>query len=316
MIDIIQFWQYYTFLFPRQSLPYVLLIGLLLSIFLSPEAIDLLNLARQSKVVVFRNSFLLKIFTHYQKTFTYFWICFISALTASLVYVLFKLSTLVSIWLALLLQVLFAWQAFPIKRYSKPILKGRDEFYKEGTMLAFARLRSSLENPLKNLTLQETYKTTIEDLIKQINLYWFLPFLILILGFWPFTFFYLAFIIQYQNFQLENKIFIFLSKISHNVIIMLMRIFLIFIKASREDKEEFKDQFLDFKGFLFFNKNIKEKNLDNEKNKAANDREVKRELESEELNLKHLEFLEFLYLTSMTIIAGLALLIVYLRARI
>lgn len=316
MTNIIQFWQYYSHLFPRQSLPYVLIAGLFLSVFFDSQAISLLNYARHSQKIVFQNSIFLKVFTQYQEGFTYFWICLVSALLASLAYILFQLSTYTSIWLALFLQIFFAWQAFPIKYYAKALLKVKKTFYSEGTMLGLAKLRRSLEIPVKKQTIQETYHQTIEDLITQINLYWFLPFLALLIGFWPLTFFYLAFVIQYQNFQLESKILGGLANISRNLVVLLMKFLLVFHKGDKTEIEDFKTIFLDRKNILFKKKKIKLKKSLKDESKLDSAYDKKQEIEYQELKLGYLEYLEVLHLASMTIIAGTALLIFYIRAKI
>lgn len=322
MTDLIESWQYYDFLFPEQSLPYVLLIGLVLSIFLSSNKTSILNLAYQSNSLLFDNQSLNKAYLNYQSGFVYFWLILISALTASMAYLIFKLGTFISIWLGLLIQILLAWQIFPVKRYLDPLLNSRQTFNEEGTMLGLAQLRKNLDTQPEQNTIIEMYHITLHDYLMQVTLYWFIPFIILYFGFWPFAIFYLSFIIQYQNFNLQNRVIDLILSIFHIVVTGLMRILFLFCQGNPFEKNEFKNLFLSFENILLSNQTFLEKiELDSDSELSNNQEIADREKnimlnKYQRINLNYLNYVEILCLGSMTLIAVFALLIYYLRANL
>lgn len=317
MTNIIEFWQYYDFLYPKQSIPYVLLFGLILSLIINPTKISILNLSHQSKLIFNSNLLFKKIYSRYQVVFAYFWILIISTLSASLIYLILKASSLITIRLSLLLQVFFAWQAFPVKHYTNPILQANRIFQEEGTMIGLSKLRQNLNKPLAENTIIEMYQITLRDYLMQVTLYWFIPFIVLFFGFWPFVFFYLAFIIQYRSFNLNSKILNIILSLPHTIITALMRFIFIFCKGESIEKREFKDLFLSYGKIFLSERQFAEEmvvNPDQQLKSTVNSRKSNKGEKYQEINLRYLSYVETLCLGSMTIIAGSALLIFYLRA--
>ncbi|NLJ70685.1 MAG: hypothetical protein GX328_04395 [Clostridiaceae bacterium] len=332
MNNILDFWRVYNYLFPEQSLPFVLLSGLILSLFVVPDSISILNFARQSKFIIFNNSGLRKIYLAYPSGFTYFWILLISVLIASFSYYLFNLSRIVSIPLALIIQTMFAWQVFPTRRYVKPIMQASDIFKYEGTMAGLATLRSNLYGEIKSAPVWQLFSITLQDYLMQVTLYWLIPLIVLFFGFWPFTFFYLTFVIQYKEFNLQNKIIDQVLCLPHLVTIALMRFLFIFCRGSQTEKNNFKKDYLSFNQIFSSEKYAVQKiDSDREHNSAdpsehdfeqVSDKEdratrLNQDQANEKyraINLRYLKFVETLCLGAMTIIMGFGLLIIYLRA--
>lgn len=333
MNNIPEFWQVFNYLFPEQSLPFVLLTGLILSLIFTSDSISILNFARQSKFIIFDNSVLRKIYLAYPSGLTYFWILTISALVASFSYYLFNLSRLVSIPLALIIQIMFACQAFPTMRYVKPIMQASKVFKDEGTIAGLVVLRSNLHSGIKAAPVWQLYNITLHDYLMQVTIYWLIPLIVLFFGFWPFTFFYLTFVIQYQEFNLYNKIVNQILRLPHIMTLVIMRCLFLFCRGSQIEKSEFKAEYLSFSQIFLFDKHAMQK-IDSERKQNSGDtceqdfdQAYGKENESpwsnqnqitntkyQAINLYHLKLVENLCLGAMTIIMGFGLLIIYLRA--
>lgn len=333
MNNILDFWQVFNYLFPEQSLPFVLFIGLILSIIITSDPPSILNFARQSKFILTNIYGLRKIYTAYPSGLTYFWILITSSLIASFSYLLFNLSCIISIPLALVIQIMFAWQSFPTRRYTTPIMQANYVFKSEGTMAGLAVLRSNLYGEIKSVPVWQLFSISLHDYLMQVTLYWLIPLIVLFFGFWPFTFFYLTFIIQYQIFNLQNKIIDQFLRLPHFVTLTLMRCLFLFCRGSQTEKNAFKAEYLGFNQIFSSEKYAMQKVDSNPKHSAIETSEQDFEQVSGKengsswlnqnqatntkyrtINLYYLNFVETLCLGAMTIIMGFGLLIIYLRA--
>ncbi|MGB4610623.1 MAG: hypothetical protein WBH77_08395 [Saccharofermentanales bacterium] len=336
MNNILEFWQIFNYLFPKQSLPFVLLIGLILSLIIESDPISILNFARQSKFVIFNNPGLRKIYLVYPSGLTYFWILTVSVLIAVFSYFLFNLSRLVAIPLALIIQVMFAWQAFPTRRYVKPLMRASDVFKQEGTMAGLAQLRTNLYGEAGSAPVRQLFSSTLSDHLMQVTLCWLIPLIALLCGFWPLTFFYLTFIIQYKEYNLRNKVIDQILRLPHLVTVALMRCLFLFCRGSQEEKNEFKAEYLNFNQ-LFASEQHAVQNTDSGQkhnssetnehdfnqvsgNITGNDRLTISNQDQiiktkyRPINLHYVKFVEVLCLGAMTIIMGFGLLVFYVRA--
>ena len=128
----------------------------------------------------------------------------------------------------------------------KPIMQASDVFKYEGTMAGLAILRSNLYGEIKSAPVWQLFSITLRDYLMQVTLYWLIPLIVLFFGFWPFAFFYLTFVIQYKEFNLQNKIIDRILRLPHSITIAIMRCLFLFCHGSQREKREFKAEYLGF----------------------------------------------------------------------
>jgi len=200
-------------------------------------------------------------------------------------------------------------------------------------MAGLARLRVNLDGEQESAPIRQLFKITLNNYLMQVTLYWLIPLIVLLYGFWPFTFFYLIFIIQYREFKLQNKIIDQILRLPHLLTIALMRCLFLFCRGSENEKKEFKDEYLNFNQIFSSEKYVlqktnsvknpnnfepSERNYDpvsDENNRLTmSNQEQTTHAKYRPINLSFLQFVETLCLGAMTIIMGFGLLVFYLRA--
>ena len=239
----------------EQTAPMAFAAGILLGFIWSPDRLSCLEIPLVSRDILENFKPLNRLQARSKGLFLSLWLILLSIFTGSLVYFLLNLSAGLSVPFNFVIQVLLSWQAFPLIPTLFRLTKVKSIMYNQGTLAGLASLSSNPYPIAPQLSLLQKYHLAIHGQVDLLaNFYW-LAFLIFVLGSWPFLFFYLAFLIQYRSFQLENVLFDFCLSLSINLQILLLRFYLRLTSASPADKKAFKADFLNYQPLLKKNHN-------------------------------------------------------------
>ncbi len=275
--------------------------GLLCSTFFDTRNYSLLQMPEDSQAMLFSLKPLRKVYLKYPQMIRHALIIVLALLTGAVVYMFLLLSAGLHLGLNLLLQILFVMQAFPLHSSFACLIRGKKYLLQYGTSAGLEFLSKPLFRQVKHESLELYFRNIIRTYLHQLNLFWVIPFLIFYFSSLPFVFLYLAFVIQLETFQEQSLLYRWLTFLPYNLMITILRILLIFLSFSKEQKNNFSDKYLEYQTFMPLKK------------AAENSSAAALRSKNQILNLDELTILLFLVILFLSILISIMLCFLYLK---
>lgn len=284
-----------------QSKFFAFCFGLLCATFFDLNEYSLLQMAENSRIMLFSISPLRKAYLKYPQIVGHAWAIILALLTGTAVHIFLLLSAGLYIGLNLLLQIIFVMQAFPLYRSFVFLLRGKKYLLENGTLAGLDFLSKPFFRQVKNESLESYYQAIIKTYLDQLNLFWVIPFLIYYFSSLPFVFLYLGIIIQLELSEDQSLLYYWLTFLTYNLMITILRILLVFLSFDKEQKNNFSDRYLRYRTFMPLSK-ATEKGHDS----IMDD-------QSQVLDLDELTILLFLIVLFLSILITIMLCFLYLK---